>query len=439
VSNNFLLPFGTADGNNAESDAAYSGSSTRLLGWQNGIVDGPTFTKMSRQGSLGSALAGQVIVDHALVDAVDDGNIPALKANWRIAVAAMLAGSAFAQDTSTTANAIVAALDPAPPTLTSFRGIYIRIANTNTGPVTIALNAIGSKTATRRDGTPFQAGDLLAGRFAHFIYDATLGQWTLSGQAAGEILRVVSNPFLYVSNLGSDTTGDGSQSKPFATTFAAATAAQNFFLTGQKLTIMHADGTYPAPGTLPASSGTILLKGNSTNPANCKFQGTGPSGTNGFLVSSPTPLQIDGFTVVNTGTNNNSVGGYGTTVTIANTVFQSTGGSYSHIVAFPGCTISIGSGVVIAGSMNAALYALTGSIQFNSFTVSGTQTFNYAFARADYGGKLQPVTGASITGGTVAAIRYAAIYQSLISSNGGGANFYPGDRSGTVDASSIYV
>jgi hypothetical protein len=187
MANNFFLPFGVAAGANAWSDATYNGSSQQQTGIQKGIVPSGLMTKAWRQSSVPASALGQIIADYALVDAVDDGNVAGFKANLRIAVAAMLAGVSFAVDQSSTPNVISASLDPIPPNL-SFRGVFVRIANTNTGgPVTMALNALGTKGVVKKNGGPLLAGDLVAGQFTHFIYDNIAGQWTLAGPAISDI------------------------------------------------------------------------------------------------------------------------------------------------------------------------------------------------------------------------------------------------------------
>ncbi len=185
--NNFV-PVAAAAGSNVTTDASWNGSSFQVTGVQKGIVPSAGMNKAWRQGTMGASALGQIIVDHGLIDAVDDGNVPGLKANLRMSVAAMLAGVAFAADQSGTPNLLTVALDPAPPTLNTFRGIFVRVANTNTGPVTLTLNNLGNKSVVKKSGLPMVAGDLIQGQFIHLIYDVVLGQWTAAGSVASDIL-----------------------------------------------------------------------------------------------------------------------------------------------------------------------------------------------------------------------------------------------------------
>jgi len=212
--NNFV-PVAAAAGSNVTTDASWNGSSFQSTGVQKGIVPSAGMNKAWRQGTMGASALGQIIVDHGLIDAVDDGSVTNLKANLRMSIAAMLAGSAFAVDQSTTANVLTVVLDPVPPALTGFRGIFVRVANTNTGPVSLTLNNLGSKGVVRKNGLALVAGDILAGQFVHLLYDAVAGQWVASGslssdstaqaQAAKSIFNVV--PFSNTTRTSMSTTG----------------------------------------------------------------------------------------------------------------------------------------------------------------------------------------------------------------------------------------
>jgi hypothetical protein len=192
--NNFL-PFASGTGANVWSDATYAGSSQQQTGIQKGIVPSGLMSKAWRQSAAGSAVMGQIITAYGLVDAVDDGNITGLAATYRTALAAMLAGVAFANDTSATANTIVAAIDPVPPTITTYRGIFIRVANTNTSGVTLSLNSLGAKNVVKKNGSPLSPGDIIAGQFTHFLYDLAGGQWVLAGAAPSDTTSSVQKIF----------------------------------------------------------------------------------------------------------------------------------------------------------------------------------------------------------------------------------------------------
>jgi hypothetical protein len=183
---NSYLPFAIAAGANVWSDATYNGAQQQQSGQQKGIVPSGMMNKVWRQGSVGTSALGQIIVDHGLVDAADDGNLAGFKANLRMAFAAMLAGAAFGVDQSTSANLLIITLDPAPPSLSTYRGVFIRVANTNTGAVSLTLNNLGTKTVVKRNGQPLVAGDLVQGQFIHLIYDLSIAQWVVAGAVVSE-------------------------------------------------------------------------------------------------------------------------------------------------------------------------------------------------------------------------------------------------------------
>jgi hypothetical protein len=70
----------------------------------------------------------------------------------------------YAQDTSGTANAIVATLSPALPSYAVGNVLRILPANANTGPVTANINGLGAVSVTRPDGSPCAPDDLRVGR-----------------------------------------------------------------------------------------------------------------------------------------------------------------------------------------------------------------------------------------------------------------------------------
>jgi hypothetical protein len=68
----------------------------------------------------------------------------------------------YCADTSTTANQIVAPFLPAITTISEGKFIAVKVKNTNTGAVTIAVNALAPVPVCRDDGSPLQGGDILA-------------------------------------------------------------------------------------------------------------------------------------------------------------------------------------------------------------------------------------------------------------------------------------
>ena len=79
----------------------------------------------------------------------------------------------YGPDTSTTANTVTVAMPAFGAGPTTGRPFEVKIANTLTGASQINVNGSGLKTITRGDGSPTQAGDLVVGQDAQFVFDGT--------------------------------------------------------------------------------------------------------------------------------------------------------------------------------------------------------------------------------------------------------------------------
>lgn len=91
---------------------------------------------------------------------------------------------AYAVDTGAV-NSIVVTLNAAIVALVDGMSIDVKVANTsNSTAPTINVNGLGATTATRTDGTPFIAGDLVAGQIYTFKYNATTAKWQTSNPFA---------------------------------------------------------------------------------------------------------------------------------------------------------------------------------------------------------------------------------------------------------------
>jgi hypothetical protein len=82
----------------------------------------------------------------------------------------------FCVDTSATVNAITANFAPAITSQAEGDPIAVRIANTNTGAVTITANALAACPLNRQDGTALMAGDIIAGEIAFMFFRGTYYQ-----------------------------------------------------------------------------------------------------------------------------------------------------------------------------------------------------------------------------------------------------------------------
>lgn len=73
-------------------------------------------------------------------------------------------------------NTYVVALSPAATALTAGMVVRFKASNTNTGPSTLAVNALTAKALVRRDGAQLSAKDILAGQIVTAVYDGSYFQ-----------------------------------------------------------------------------------------------------------------------------------------------------------------------------------------------------------------------------------------------------------------------
>ena len=89
---NQILPFGSAAGANVLDPQAYENLDARSGGFVNGVARSREVNTPLRQASFVAAALAQYIVEHAGLDVLDDGDVPALV---RKLVAALAASPAF--------------------------------------------------------------------------------------------------------------------------------------------------------------------------------------------------------------------------------------------------------------------------------------------------------------------------------------------------------
>jgi hypothetical protein len=70
-------------------------------------------------------------------------------------------------------------------------------------------------------------------------------------------------------------------------------------------------------------------------------------------------------------------------------------------------------------------------------TLTGTFSFGTAFANAARVGLIE-ANGNTYTGGTITGVRYNADLNSVIFTNGGGANYFPGNSAGSTATGGQY-
>lgn len=247
-------------------------------------------------------------------------------------------------------------------------------------------------------------------------------------------------PTAHVSASGSDSTGDGSAAKPYATIQKAVNVFSGLDLFGQTAIVSVSDGTYSA-GALynsfggSGANGSIAIVGNSVAPANVVINCIGAIAfsANG----SGAQVTISGMTV-NGGVlaQNYGVLNVGPSVVFGN----NTGGV--HMQAMTSGQVNITSNYSMTGQCQMHLVAtLNGVIQnagASTVSVSGTLPLN-TFAQASQGGQISvPGLTYSVSGSTT-GVRYSAALNGTIWTNGGGASFFPGNSAGATSTGGQYA
>jgi len=99
-------------------------------------------------------------------------NIPTFLNNLGYATATDLQSDfAVAADDTGAVDAIVITLVPALASYVDYNRIFVRAANTNTGPAVIEVNGLGPVDIVNPDGTALVAGEILADQIIHLVFD----------------------------------------------------------------------------------------------------------------------------------------------------------------------------------------------------------------------------------------------------------------------------
>lgn len=273
--------------------------------------------------------------------------------------------------------------------------------------------------------------------------DYDLSWTTIAG--ANQRIRLTADSTFYVATTGSDTTGDGTSVNPWATIQKAVnTITDKYDLAGFNAIISVANGTYtqgvslrqPLVGAKMDGSPSLQIIGNSASPASCVISTAGDC----FFTSGGL-LAIGGFRLTSSG--GNCIAAYlgGKVVILGNIQFGSAAGNHIY-AANTGSfvTIATAAGYTINGSAFRHFYATSGAeIVFGNpagATLSGTPNFGGAFAVADRAANLS-IANLTISGAATGT-RYSAASNAVISTNGAGANYFPGSVAGTTSTGGIY-
>lgn len=134
--------------------------------------------------------------------------------------AAMQSNLSVSADDTGAVNALAITLSPALTAYAAYNNFYVKVANTNSGAATLAVNGLAARDIKYMDGTALSAGALPAGMIAEFIDNGTYFQ--------------LANPFIRPATSAETLTGTNTTLPitPAALAAAFATGANSVTLPG---------------------------------------------------------------------------------------------------------------------------------------------------------------------------------------------------------------
>lgn len=308
------------------------------------------------------------------------------------------------------------------------------------GCVITLYNGDGGR-GKRLSGFPGDLNDTLWPDQTLAVFNFGASEWLTISNPGRYRLQGGTNFFIDPVN-GSDTAADGlaSGTGAFATSNRMATVVSNMLDTrGQLVNVSYASATYTNMGSLNfdiVGGGTVNLTGNGATATSS----TAGVPAIGIACSSPTGAafngscaDVQGFTVTCSG------GGFGLqaysgVVTLYQSmVFGTCTSGIQVFVNNAGASIVLNSSYSITGGASFHLASNLGNITYgssaNTVTLTGTPAFSTAFAFAGQGGT---AIIESTFSGAATGTRYQAVTGGTIFTNGGGANYFPGNAAGFV-------
>lgn len=253
---------------------------------------------------------------------------------------------------------------------------------------------------------------------------------------------LTGNLSLFVSSSGNDSNNGLSSTTAWLTIQHAVDFALLYLdSAGFTVTINVADATYTGAISVTRAlvgGGLLQFTGNTTTPANCIISTTSATaislsggaycGFKGFKLKTTT----SGYTV--------HVDKASSCYFTGNMEFNTLGAGFSHIFAENNSYVEIQNSYTVSGGGGNHWAILSGAIiSCNSVTVtvSGTPAWTQAFVTAAYGVYVQ--AHAITFSGSATGPRYAVSANSVIDTNGGGANYFPGNSAGASTTGGQYI
>ena len=207
-----------------------------------------------------------------------------------------------------------------------------------------------------------------------------------------------------------------------------------------QVTIQVADGTYTGAVVLGAYIGSLapILRGNNSTPANVVISTTSATAVSN---SSGRPWTVLDLKIQTT------TSGYGLLaqskgdITFGNLVFGAC--ALSQIAAFSGAAITGSSNFAVSGGAQSMIVVGGGGGVVNvgglTVTFSNSPAYSTATVSVTTLGNAS-VFGMTFTNGaTVTGVRYSVIANGVLFTNGGGANYIPGNSAGSAASGGQYI
>ncbi|MBA4220155.1 MAG: hypothetical protein C0458_05425 [Methylobacterium sp.] len=176
MATNQFLPFATAGGANVLTPAQWAGLASRLSGFAAGVAKSNELNTAWRQALAASTLVGRFISEVGDLDALDNGDIDALLANYIATYRSQRPN--YTAAVGGTSNALTVTMIP--PLTAHTGGLVLRLRADTTNTAAFTLNAgPGVKSVVRYDGTPTQPGDRPPNVISEYVFDDVLDAWRL--------------------------------------------------------------------------------------------------------------------------------------------------------------------------------------------------------------------------------------------------------------------